>query len=87
MHAANFLKETELTQTVAILELEEVEGTENSHPSSILYLAFFLSNIISNATLLLSEERVSGSNNDATKLYMTLLRIIKCHCFSFSHLK
>lgn len=41
---------------MVIVELEESEGTENAHPTLILYLSFFLRTIVSNTTLSLFQE-------------------------------
>lgn len=54
---------------------------------SSLSLTFSLSTTISNTTLLSSWELILGSKSYGTKLYITSLRIIKCHCSIFCLLK
>lgn len=60
---------------MVIFELEEVEGTQNSHPTLIFYHLFFLSPIISNTTLALSQELILGSKNYGSKLYITIIEL------------
>lgn len=64
-----------MAETMVIFELEEAEGTQNSHSTSIFYRPFFLSPIISYTTLALSQEFIWGSKNYGNKLYITIIEL------------